>query len=78
MYVSTPDGKIEYVAASPYEVAGEMQKLYADIAVCSIGKELLPATPNLLQQPKSPGLRIPCIELWKGASFSFDAAISFG
>ena len=33
MYVSTPDGKIEYVAASPYEVTGEMQKLYADIAV---------------------------------------------
>jgi Fic family protein len=33
MYVSTPDGKIEYVAASPYEVPGEMQKLYADIAV---------------------------------------------
>lgn len=33
MYVSTPDGKIEYVAASPYEVAGEMQKLYADIEV---------------------------------------------
>ncbi|MFI5158957.1 MAG: Fic family protein [Sphingobacteriales bacterium] len=33
MYVSTPDGRIEYVAATPYEVAGEMQKLYADIAV---------------------------------------------
>jgi Fic family protein len=33
MYVSTPDGKIEYVAASPYEVTAEMQKLYADIAV---------------------------------------------
>ncbi len=33
IYVSTPDGRIEYVAAAPYEVAGEMQKLYADIAV---------------------------------------------
>jgi Fic family protein len=32
MYVSTPDGKIEYVAATPYEVKAEMQKLYADIA----------------------------------------------
>ena len=33
MYVSTPDGRIEYVAATPYEVIGEMEKLYADIAV---------------------------------------------
>jgi Fic family protein len=31
MYVSTPDGRIEYVAATPFEVAGEMEKLYADI-----------------------------------------------
>lgn len=31
MYVSTPDGKIEYVAASPYEVAAEMEKFYSDI-----------------------------------------------
>ena len=31
MYVSTPDGRIEYVATPPAEVAGEMQKLYADI-----------------------------------------------
>ncbi len=31
MYVSTPDGKIEYVAATPYEVPGEMEKLYNDI-----------------------------------------------
>lgn len=31
MYVATPDGKIEYVAASPYKVASEMQKLYNDI-----------------------------------------------
>lgn len=31
MYVSTPDGKIEYVAASPFEVQGEMEKLYHDI-----------------------------------------------
>jgi Fic family protein len=32
MYVSTPDGKIEYVVASPFAVEEEMQKLYADIA----------------------------------------------
>lgn len=32
MYVSTPDGRIEYVAASPYEVEQEMNKFYADIA----------------------------------------------
>lgn len=31
MYVATPDGKIEYVAASPFEVEDEMKKLYADI-----------------------------------------------
>jgi Fic family protein len=31
MYVTTPDGKIEYMAASPFEVESEMQKLYADI-----------------------------------------------
>lgn len=33
MYVATPDGKIEYVAASPYEVEKEMNKLYSDIAL---------------------------------------------
>jgi len=33
MFVSTPDGKIEYVAASPYEVETEMDKFYADIAL---------------------------------------------
>jgi Fic family protein len=33
MYVTTPDGRIEYVAAAPLEVAREMQKLYADIAL---------------------------------------------
>lgn len=31
MYVSTPDGKIEYVAASPFEVETEMGKFYSDI-----------------------------------------------
>lgn len=31
MYVSTPDGRIEYVAATPYEVPGEMEKFYSDI-----------------------------------------------
>lgn len=31
MYISTPDGKIEYVAALPHEVKLEMVKFYADI-----------------------------------------------
>ncbi len=31
MYVSTPDGRIEYVAASPYDVEAEMEKFYNDI-----------------------------------------------
>lgn len=31
MYVSTPDGRIEYVAATPYEVENEIQKFYADV-----------------------------------------------
>ncbi len=33
MYVSTPDGKIEYVAAAPLDVQGEMEKLYNDIEI---------------------------------------------
>ncbi len=33
MYVTTPDGKIEYVAAEPFEVEGETEKLYSDIAL---------------------------------------------
>lgn len=33
MHVSTPDGKIEYVAASPFEAQNEMEKLYSDIAI---------------------------------------------
>lgn len=32
MYVATADGRIEYVAASPFDVQNEMQKFYADIA----------------------------------------------
>lgn len=31
MYVSTPDGRIEYVSATPYEVEKEMRKFYADV-----------------------------------------------
>lgn len=31
MYVTTSDGKIEYVAATPFEVEGEMKKFYSDI-----------------------------------------------
>jgi len=33
MYVATDAGKIEYVAASPYEIEQEMQKFYRDIAL---------------------------------------------
>jgi len=33
MYVSTPDGRIEYVAATPYALTGEMEKFYADITM---------------------------------------------
>lgn len=33
MHVSTPDGKIEYVAASPYVVKSEMEKLQTDIEI---------------------------------------------
>ena len=33
MYVSTPDGRIEYVAASPFEVETEMKKFYHDVAL---------------------------------------------
>lgn len=32
MYVSTPDGRIEYVAASPFEVRSEMGKFYSDVS----------------------------------------------
>lgn len=31
MYVSTPDGRIEYVAALPFELASEMKKFYHDL-----------------------------------------------
>jgi len=31
MYVTTPDGKIEYVAATPFEVEAEMDRLCSDI-----------------------------------------------
>jgi len=31
MYVITPDGKIEYVAATLYEVKAEMEKFYSDL-----------------------------------------------
>ncbi|HEY8895730.1 MAG TPA: Fic family protein [Niastella sp.] len=33
MFVTTKDGRIEYVAASPFEVASEMDKLLADLEV---------------------------------------------
>ncbi len=33
MYVSKPDGRIEYVAASPFEVESEIQKLCHDVQV---------------------------------------------
>lgn len=33
IYVSTPDGKIEYVAATPSEVKDEMRKFYNDVEI---------------------------------------------
>jgi Fic family protein len=33
MYVSTPDGRIEYVAASPFEVEPEMNKFFHNVAI---------------------------------------------
>lgn len=33
MYVSTPDGKIEYVAATPFELDAEMKKFYKDVKI---------------------------------------------
>lgn len=33
MYVTTPDGRIEYVAAPPHEVAQEMELFYNDLAL---------------------------------------------
>ncbi len=33
MYVTTIDGKIEYVAASPYAIKGELEKFYFDLDV---------------------------------------------
>jgi Fic family protein len=42
MFVSTPDGKIEYVAAIPFEVPGEMEKLYDDIAILLKQKLTIP------------------------------------
>ena len=38
MYVATPDGKIEYVAAEPFEVEKEMKKFYADIDLLVISQ----------------------------------------
>jgi Fic family protein len=33
MYVTTPDGKIEYVAPAPHELPCEMEKFYADLSL---------------------------------------------
>ncbi|SEA65527.1 Fic family protein [Pedobacter hartonius] len=33
MFVTTKDGRIEYVAATPFEVPSEMEKLYADLQI---------------------------------------------
>lgn len=33
MYVTTPDGRIEYVSASPFEVEPEIRKFYHDVAL---------------------------------------------
>lgn len=42
MYVSTPDGRIEYVTASPFAVAGEIGKLHNDIDTLLKTNLLLP------------------------------------
>lgn len=42
MYVSTPDGKIEYVAASPFLVSQEMEKLFSDIGFLLVENLSLP------------------------------------
>lgn len=39
MFVTTKDGRIEYVAATPIEVPSEMDKLYADLEIL-LGAEL--------------------------------------
>lgn len=31
MFVTTKDGRIKYVSASPFKVAAEMEKLFADL-----------------------------------------------
>jgi Fic family protein len=33
MYASTPDGRIEYIAASPFELEAEMEKFYTDLTI---------------------------------------------
>jgi Fic family protein len=33
MYVTAKDGRIEYVAATPFEVSSEMEKLFADLEI---------------------------------------------
>ncbi len=33
MYVTAPDGKIEYVAASPFAVKPELEKFYSDLDI---------------------------------------------
>lgn len=38
MYVTTPDGKIEYVAAAPHLVPAEMEKFYSDIEILLLQK----------------------------------------
>jgi Fic family protein len=38
MYVSTPDGKIEYIAATPFEVPVDMEKFYSDIETLRVWK----------------------------------------
>jgi Fic family protein len=33
MYVTTPDGRIEYVATAPHVVEAELEKFFADVAL---------------------------------------------
>ena len=61
MYVSTPDGRIEYVAASPLQLEAEMEKFYTDL--------------TLLLKHQTFRLRIPYLGLYESTSFFADAAV---
>ncbi len=57
MYVSTPDGKIEYVAALPSKVKTEMNKLYLDIDLLLSRTRTVPSL-NIYHDPSIPALSV--------------------